>query len=111
MPIVTILLGLLPGLLKNLPGIPATIQSIIADISGSAAAIIASGVLSQPSVTTLLASWAGVIAVLKAQSGLPASTLNALAQLEKAVQAALLNDQAAAQSVDWTQVHQITPVA
>ena len=24
MPIVTILLGLLPGLLKNLPGIPAT---------------------------------------------------------------------------------------
>ena len=34
MPIVTILLGLLPGLLKNLPGIPATVQTIIADISG-----------------------------------------------------------------------------
>ena len=111
MGIAAILLGLLPGLLKNIPGIPASIQAIIGDVSGSASAIIGSGALTQPNVNTILAAWAGVIAVLKAQSGLPASTLNALAQLEKAVQAALLNDQAAAQSVDWSLVHQITPVA
>ena len=111
MPIAILLLGLIPGFLKNIPGISTTLQQIIADITGSAAAVLSSGVVSQPSVTTVLAAWAGVIAALKAQGNLPASTLNSLAQLEIAVQAALMNDAAAAAKVDWSLVHAITPVA
>jgi hypothetical protein len=111
MPLAILLLGLLPGFFKNIPGISPTIQGIIADVTGSASAILASGAVTQPNVSTILAAWAGVLAVLKAQANLPASTLNSLVQLEKAVQAALTNDSAAAQSVDWTSIHQITPVA
>ena len=110
MPLITLLLGLLPGFFSPLPGISNTIKQIIADVSGSAAAVLSSGVLTSANANTILSAWAGVINVLKTDTSLPASTLNAIAQLEKAVQAALLNDQAAAQAVDWSKVGTITPV-
>ncbi len=110
MAIAILLLNLLPGFLTNIPGISATLKQIIADVTASVAAILGSGVVTQPSVNTALAAWAGVLAALKNDPSLPADKLNAIAQLEKAVQAALLNDTAAAQKVDWTQVAPIGTV-
>lgn len=110
MPIAILLLNLLPTLLGKIPGISTTIQSVIKDVAGSASAIIGSGVITQPSVNTMLAAWLGVINALKADSTLPAASLNAVAQLEKAVQAALTADVKAAALVDWTQVHAIATV-
>ena len=110
MPLITLLLGLLPGFFSPLPGISATIKQLIADVSGSAAAVLSSGVISQQNSNTILAAWSGVLNVLKTDPNLPQNTLTAIAQLEKAVQAALLNDQAAAQSVNWSLVGTITPV-
>ena len=86
--IVTIVLGLLPGLFKAIPGIPAGIAQIIADISASVTAVLGSGALTQPAANTILMAWAGVITALKADPNLPASSLAAVAQLEKIVQAA-----------------------
>lgn len=106
-----LLLGLLPGLLKGIPGISAKVLQLIADVSGSVGALLGSGAISQPSVSTALAAWLGVINVLKADSSLNQTALNALGQLEKAVQAAITEDAVAAKAVDWTQVNPISPVA
>jgi hypothetical protein len=106
-----LLLNLLPGLISAIPGISAAIKAIIGDVTSAASAILGSGVISQPSVNTILAAWAGVLAALKAQGNLPPATLNWVTQLEKAVQAALLQDVQLAQSVDWSQIKPITPVA
>jgi hypothetical protein len=110
MSIAILLLNLLPGLLGAIPGLSAKVKQIIADVAGSGAAILASGAVTQPSVTTILAAWAGVITVLKSDPSLPASSLNAVAQLEKAVQAALTEDAVAAQAVDWTKIITISTV-
>jgi hypothetical protein len=110
MPIAILLLNLLPGLIKGIPGISSKIQQIIADVSGSASVILASGAVTQPGVNTILAAWAGVISVLKADPNLPASSLNAVAQLEKAVAAMLTEDAVAAQQVDWTKIITISTV-
>lgn len=109
--ILTIILGLIPTTLKAIPGISAGIQQLIADISGSAAALLGSGTISQPSANTVLAAWLGVINVLKADPNLLGASLSALAQLEKIVQAVLTQDAALAKSVDWTTLNPITPVA
>lgn len=111
MPIAILLLNLLPTLLGNIPGLSDKIQQIIKDVAASASAVLGSGAISQPSITTVLAAWAGVIAALKNDPNLPATSLNAVAQLEKAIQAALLEDEKAAALVDWTQIHPIAPVA
>ncbi len=106
----TIILGLIPTVLKNIPGISATIQQIIADISASIAAILGSGAITQPSVNTILSAWAGVIAALKNDPSLPADSLAAIAQLEKIVQATLLQDAVLAKSIDWSKLQPITPM-
>lgn len=110
MSLAILLLNLIPSLLGNIPGISTAIQQIVKDVAGSAAAILGSGVVSQPGINTALAAWAGVIATLKADPSLPQTSLNAVSQLEKAVQAALLQDAKAALLVDWTQINPITPV-
>lgn len=110
MSLAILLLNLIPGIFAGIPGISASIKQIIADVSGSAAAVLASGVVSGPSVNTILAAWLGVINVLKTDPNLPANTLNAVAQLEKAVQAALANDIQASASVDWTKIVTIATV-
>jgi hypothetical protein len=110
MAIAILLLNLLPGLLTGIPGISSTLKQIIADVTASVAAILGSGVVTQPSVNTALAAWLGVVTALQSDPSLPTATLAAIAQLEKAVQAALLNDTAAAQKVDWTLVAPIATV-
>jgi hypothetical protein len=111
MSLAILLLGLLPGFFQNIPGLSTAIKQIIADVSGSAAAVLASGSVTQPNINTILAAWAGVVAVLKADPSLPQATLAIVGQLEKAVQAALTNDHQAALAVDWSKVGKITPVA
>lgn len=111
MTLALIILGLIPTVLKNIPGISSTIQSLIADVTNSVTAIIGSGVVSQPSVNTVLAAWLGVITALKADTNLPASSLTPLLQLEKIVQSVLTQDAALAKAVDWSTFNPITPVA
>lgn len=109
--IASLLLGLFPVVLKNIPGISAKLQQLITDVGNSLAAVFSSGILTQPSVTTALSAWAGVIQALKADPSLPASSLAQIAQLEKIVQAVMMEDAKLAASVDWTQFNPITPVA
>lgn len=109
--IVTLIIALIPGILKGIPGIPSKFQQIIADITGSVTAIIGSGAVSNPGLNTILAAWLGVVNALKADPGLPANSLSAVAELEKMLQSVLLQDTALSLSVDWTKMHPITPVA
>ena len=106
-----IIIGLIPSVLKGIPGISSTIQQIIADVTASVAAVLGSGVVTQPSVNTVLAAWLGVITALQKDPSLPASSLAAVAQLEKIVQAVLTEDAVLAKGIDWTQLRPITPVA
>jgi hypothetical protein len=110
MTLAMLLLGLLPGLLKVIPGISDRMQQLIADISGSTAVVLASGVISSPNVNTVLSAWAGIIGVLKLDPKLPANMLNAIAQLEKAVQAALTEDAESAKLVDWSKIVTVATV-
>lgn len=110
MSIAILLLNLLPGLLAGIPGISDKIKQIIADVTASASAVLASGVVTGPSVNTVMAAWLGVITALKGDPNLPANTLNAIAQLEKAVQAALTNDVTASTQVDWSKIVTIATV-
>lgn len=60
----------------------------------------------------MLAAWLGVVNFLKNDPTLPATALAAVAQLEKIIQAVMVEDAALAQSVDWSKLLQpITPVA
>jgi hypothetical protein len=106
-----ILLNLLPAVLKNIPGISSEIQQIITDVASSASAIIGSGVITQPGITTILASWQGVIEVIQKDPNLPPGSVATVGELEKIVQAVLLQDASLAKSVDWTKFHSIVPVA
>jgi len=108
--LISIILGLIPTVLKSIPGISAGIQQIIADISASVAAILGSGVITQPNANTILSAWLGVVTALKADPTLPASSLAAVAELEKIVQAVLIEDAALAKQVDWSKLLPITPV-
>jgi len=105
-----LLLNLLPGLVGAIPGISSAVKQIITDVSGSASAVLASGSISSPSVNTVLAAWLGVINALKNDPSLPQDKLNLVLQLEKAVQAALLNDVQASAAVDWTKIVTIATV-
>jgi hypothetical protein len=107
---IVLLLGVLPGLLSGIPQISAKIKQIITDVTASAAAVIASGVITGPSVNTVLAAWLGVVTALKADPNLPINMLNAIAELEKAIQAALINDVQASQLVDWSKIIVIATV-
>lgn len=109
--LITVIIGLVPVILKGIPGIPASAQQLIADISGSVAAILGSGAVTQPNVNTILAAWLGVITALKNDPSLPAGSLSAIAELEKIVQAVLIQDAALAKAVDWSKLQPITPVA
>ena len=86
-------------------------QQLIADVANSVAAVLGSGAVSQPSFNTVMAAWLGVIQALKQDPSLNADALNAVAQAEKIVQAVLLEDAQLAQSVDWSKLQPITPVA
>lgn len=110
MTLAILLLNLLPGLLKGMPGISEKIQQIVADVAGSTSAVLGSGVISAPSVNTVLAAWAGVIAILRSDPQLPQDKLAVLDQLAKAVQAALVEDAEAAKLVDWTKIAPIANV-
>ncbi len=87
MPIAILLLNMLPGLLSTIPGISAGIKQIISDVSGGASAVLASGVVEGPK-----------------------EKLAAVAQLELAVQAALVADHTASLAVDWSKIVVIATV-
>lgn len=109
--LITIVIGLIPTVLKGIPGISTNVQQLIADITASVAAVLGSGAVTQPNLNTILAAWAGVIAALKADPNLPAASLTAVAELEKIVQAVLVQDAVLAKAIDWTKLLPITPVA
>lgn len=111
MTLATLLLGLIPGLLQNIPGISAAIKQIIADVAASASAVLSSGVTTGPSVSTILAAWLGVLNALKIDPNINANALAMIAQLEKILQSVLTADAKLAASVDWSQFHSIQPVA
>lgn len=108
--LMTLIVGLIPSILKGIPGISSTVQQLIADITSSVAAVLGSGAVTQPNVNTIMAAWLGVVTALKNDPNLPQTSLSAVAQLEKIVQSVLLQDSALAKSVDWTQLNPITPV-
>jgi uncharacterized membrane protein len=107
----TIIISLIPTILKGIPGISSTIQQIISDITASVAAILGSGAVTQPNVTTIMSAWAGVVAALQKDPNLPATSLAAVAELEKIVQAVLTQDAVLAKGIDWTKLQPITPGA
>lgn len=104
-------LNLIPVVLGGIPGLPVNFKQIITDVTSGISAIFASGAVTQPSVNAALAAWAGVISALKNDPTLSPGALNSLAQLEKAVQSALVEDAIAAKSVDWTQINPIAAKA
>lgn len=108
--LVTLMVGLIPGILKGIPGISAKIQQIIADVTGSVSAVLGSGAVTGPNLNTVLAAWLGVVNALKNDPSLPANALSAVAELEKLLQSVLLEDSALAKSVDWSKIQPITPV-
>lgn len=97
-----ILLNLIPALITPIPGISDKIKAIIAAVTSTTNAILSSGAISAPSAQTILAAWAGVLAVLKSEPNIPADKLGLISELEKLVAAALLEDQKAMLAVDWT---------
>lgn len=97
--------------LKGIPGISAKILQIITDVTASTAALLGSGLVTQPSVNTALAAWAGVVAALQNDPSLPKESLTAIAELAKIIQAVMVEDAELAKSVDWTKLNPITPVA
>jgi hypothetical protein len=110
MTLAVLLLGLIPGLLQNLPGISAAVKQIIADVAASASAVLASGAVSGPSVNTILAAWLGVVNALKTDPNINPNTLAMLAQLEKILQSVLTTDASLAKSVNWQAFHPVQPV-
>jgi hypothetical protein len=106
-----LLLGLIPGLLQNIPGISAAIKQVVSDIAASAGVVLASGAVSGPSVNTILAAWLGILSVLKTDPNVNQNTLALLGQLENILQNVLAQDAALAKQVDWAAFHPITPVA
>lgn len=109
--LISLLVGLFPTVLKGIPGISAEIQQIISDVTASTVALLGSGVFTKPSVDSVLEAWQGVITALKNDPTLPADSLTAIAQLEKIIQVVITEDAQLAQSVDWSKLNPITPVA
>lgn len=103
-------LGLVPTILKAIPGMPAAVMNLIGAGADAASAILGSGVVTEPSVQTALTAWLNIINVLKTNPAIPPATLAAIAELQKAVQAAVSNDADAAKAVNWTLTHQIATV-
>jgi hypothetical protein len=104
------LLNLLPVILGFIPGISPKMQQVINDVAGGAAGLIKSGAISHPTASTILSAWIGVIETLKKDPSLPPSSLKQIAELSKAVQAALLQDELAARMVDWSLIKPIALV-
>lgn len=108
--IIALLLQLFPVVLKNIPGISTKLQQIISDVTASVAAVLGSGAITEPSVTTIAAAWQGVVEALQNDPTIPPAALAQVNQLEKIIQAVMLQDAKLAASVDWTAFHPITPV-
>lgn len=102
--------SLLAGIVQGVPQISAEIKSIVTAIAVSQSAVLSSGVTTNISPTTILTALAGVIAYLKGIKDLPASTLQAISDLDQAAAAALVADQQAQKAVDPTQLQPITPI-
>lgn len=110
MTLALLLANLIPAFLGGLPGISDKIKNLIAAGAAAVAAILNSGIMDHRSPATVLAVWAGIITALKSDPDLPAGTLGAIAELEKAVQAAVTEDAEAAKLVDWSKINPIALV-
>jgi len=105
--ITVLLLNLLPMVLQAIPGISAKMTQLISDVASGTSTLLKSGVLTHPTASTILASWVGIISTLQNDPSLPTTSLQAVTQLGKAVQAALLQDELAARMVDWSTIRQM----
>lgn len=110
MNIALLILSLLPVATEGIPNLPANIKQIIQDVAGSIKAIMASGVTTTVSPSTVLQALAGVIAVLKAEPNVPQDILDLIGALDRAAQAGIAADKAAQQGVDPTTLKPIEPV-
>jgi hypothetical protein len=101
--------------LKSNPQIPAQVGQVVSDISGSVAVLFSNIMNSktgqiQLSATTMIAAIGGVIVALKQDPSLPKDVLDKLDSLDRALQAALVADKLAQQTVDYSTLHTIAPV-
>ena len=110
MSLALLLANLIPAILGGIPGISDKIKNAITAGGQSVAVILNSGITSQVSTNAVLSVWAGIIAVLKQEPDLPAEALGRIAELEKAIQAAVTEDAEAAKLVDWSKINPIATV-
>jgi len=102
--------SLAAGVVQGIPQVSGTIKQILADVSSSLRAIIASGVTTSINPQTILIALSGVISALKEDPSLPADKLSLIAALESAAAAALAADQTAQTKVDPTTLSPIQPL-
>jgi hypothetical protein len=110
MGITLLLLNLLPIVLQAIPGISPKLKQIIDDVAGGTSGLLKSGAITHPTASTILAAWVGVLSALQNDPTIPSTSLKAVAELGKAVQAALLQDELAARLVDWNTIKPIALV-
>jgi hypothetical protein len=96
-----LIISLLSGIVGGIKGVPSTITSTIQGIQTALNAYIADGGNTSGGISeqTVLAAIAGVIAALKAETSVPASTLQLISGLEDALAAALAEDKVASTQV------------
>jgi hypothetical protein len=108
------LVSILAGVLKQNPQIPGQVGQVVGDVAASLAAIFASLMGSNQTVTlnplTIISAIGGVIVALKTDPNLPADVLAKLDSLDRALQAAIIADKLAQTQVDYTQLRPITPI-
>ena len=110
MSLALLLANLIPALLGNIPGISDKIKNLIAVGSQTVGVILNSGIMDHRTPTTVLSVWAGIIVALKNDPDLPQAALGQIAELEKAVHAAVTEDAEAAKQVDWSKINPIATV-
>lgn len=110
MSLALLLANLIPAFLGGIPGLSDKIKNLIVAGGQTVEAILNSGIIDHRTPTTVLAVWAGIITSLKADPDLPVSALGPIAELEKAVHAAVIEDAEAAKQVDWSKINPIATV-
>ena len=111
MNIVLLIASIASSVLGADANIPADIKNLVTAISSALSALVKSGVTTGPSTSTILAALEGVVLSLKAIPSLPVQTLDIIADIDQAVQAAVAADKlAVAGPVNPANVQPITPV-
>jgi flagellar biosynthesis/type III secretory pathway M-ring protein FliF/YscJ len=110
MSLALLLANLIPALLSNIPGISDSIKRLIGVGAQTVAVIVNSGIADHLTANSVLSVWAGIITAMKSDPDLSPTTLGQIAEIEKAVHAAVTEDAEAAKQVDWTKINPIATV-